>query len=74
MRTLRVLRTDREDPAQGGIGNDVVLVGKKSWIETGLTNHIFGIGSQFTQDRNDLLCDPDPNCACHRGMALGWMR
>ena len=73
MRTLRALRTDRQDPAQGGIGNDVVLVGKKSWIETGLTNHIFGIGFHFTQDGNDLLCDPDPNHACHSCMALGWM-
>lgn len=72
MRTLRALRTDRQDAAQGGIGNDVVLVGKKSRTETGLTNHIFGIGSPVHAgaERSPLRARPKLRLSSRYGVGL----
>ena len=54
VRTVRACDTRREHPAQGCIGNDVVLVVKEFRIETGLTDHLAGICPELAQEGTDL--------------------
>src|SRR4051794_12261581 len=59
MRTVRVSGTGREHPAEGRIGNDVVLVFEELRIEAGLPDHLAGIRPELAQKGAHLLGDSD---------------
>ena len=63
MRAVRAGHAQGEQPAQGGVWDDVCPIVEEARIEPGLPDHRIGIEAEPAQGRGDLLGDPEMNVA-----------
>ena len=63
MRAMRAGHAQGEQPAQGGMGDDVGAVVEEARIEPRLPDDRIGLDAEIAQGRRNLLGDPQMNVA-----------